>query len=113
MKLSNFEEWYSSALQKSLDGVDSIIKEIKQTSAAFPEQYELFDEHNDQIGYIRIRHGEFTVWAPDLFKDLLLKEQLEVCFGMGNFRTEEERIEKLKEAIDFINGYYEYDGGTK
>ena len=45
---------------------------LKRTSFACPEQYNVVDEAGEQVGYLRLRHGRFTVnaWNPsgaDLF----------------------------------------------
>lgn len=34
---------------------------LKQTCGACPEQYDVFDDAGEQIGYIRLRHGYFSV----------------------------------------------------
>ncbi len=39
------------------------IKFVK-TSEAFPEQYEAFDESDNQVGYLRLRHSWFRVDYP-------------------------------------------------
>lgn len=42
------------------------MKDIKfvKTCGACPEQYEVYDEHNNEIAYLRLRHGSFTVQCP-------------------------------------------------
>jgi hypothetical protein len=35
-----------------------------QTSPACPEQYDAFDEEDNQVGYLRLRHGRFRVDFP-------------------------------------------------
>jgi hypothetical protein len=38
---------------------------LVQTSPMCPEQYDAFDENNTQVGYLRLRHGIFSVDVPD------------------------------------------------
>jgi hypothetical protein len=38
---------------------------LQQTSEACPEQYNAFDESGRQVGYLRLRHGRFSVRVPD------------------------------------------------
>ena len=37
---------------------------LVRTCFAYPEQYDAFDTSGTQIGYLRLRHGEFTVEVP-------------------------------------------------
>lgn len=36
------------------------------TCRACPEQYDVFDEAGKMVGYMRLRHGNFTVMYPDV-----------------------------------------------
>lgn len=36
------------------------------TCGACPEQYDVFDEAGKTVGYMRLRHGNFTVSYPDV-----------------------------------------------
>ena len=38
---------------------------LNQTCGACPEQYDALDENGRQVGYLRLRHGYFTVEVPD------------------------------------------------
>lgn len=39
---------------------------IVQTCGACPEQYDVFDEDDNYVGYLRLRHGHFTAeYYPD------------------------------------------------
>jgi len=38
---------------------------LVRTCWACPEQYDAFDEEGKQVGYLRLRHGNFTVDCPD------------------------------------------------
>jgi hypothetical protein len=38
---------------------------LEQTCVACPEQYDAFDESGRRVGYLRLRHGRFTVQVPD------------------------------------------------
>jgi hypothetical protein len=55
------------------------------TCSGRPEQYDAFDG-DKQVGYLRLRHGQFTVECPDCGGD----EVYSACpNGDGNFLTEE------------------------
>ena len=38
---------------------------LVETCGACPEQYDVFNEGNVQVGYIRLRHGTLRVDCPD------------------------------------------------
>jgi hypothetical protein len=61
------------------------------TYDAFPEQYEVFNKYNCQVGYLRLRHSLFSVQCPDCMDS----ERLEmITDGSGEF-TDLERKECL------------------
>lgn len=82
------------------DGIDNITIdgiELKRTCFACPEQYDAF--HNDKmVGYLRLRHGDFTVNYPDVGGKLILEESPQ---GDGMFEKEE-RMEYLTKAVKVI-----------
>lgn len=39
---------------------------LKELCGACPESYDAFDENSNQVGYLRLRHGRFTVECPDV-----------------------------------------------
>jgi len=71
---------------------------LKLTCEACPEQYEAYDEHGNHVGYLRLRHGRFTVECPDVGYDLVLVGHPE---GDGMF-TWEERTQWLEKAVTAI-----------
>lgn len=68
--------------------------EIKLTSYACPEQYEIFQEGR-QVAYYRLRHGEFRVDFPQCGGEIILCEYPN---GDGIF-DENERLIYLTKAI--------------
>ena len=64
---------------------------------ACPEQYDCFDGEK-QVGYLRLRHGHFTVQCPDVGGDIVYDACPE---GDGGFYPEE-RGKHLKFAVDRI-----------
>lgn len=42
---------------------------LVQTCSACPEQYDVLDDDGFQIGYLRLRWGEFTVEVPDAVRE--------------------------------------------
>lgn len=65
------------------------------TCVACPEQYDVFDSKGTQVGYLRLRHGSFTVSCPDYNGELVYQAYPK---GDGIFE-DDERIEHLTQAI--------------
>lgn len=66
-----------------------------------PEQYDVFDENNNQVGYLRLRHGRFTAEVPDVGGALVYTAHPE---GDGMF-DEDERNYYLQNAVEAIKLY--------
>ncbi len=73
--------------------------EIKlvETCWACPEQYDAF-LNGKQVGYLRLRHGQFTVECPDVEDELVYSAK---PIGDGRFETNERDLylNKAKKAI--------------
>ena len=73
--------------------------EIKlvETCWACPEQYNAY-YNNKLVGYLRLRHGEFSVECPDSRGELVYSAE---PIGDGRFETNERDfyLNKAKEAI--------------
>lgn len=71
---------------------------LKQTSIACPEQYDIFLD-DEQVGYLRLRHGEFTADYPDYDgKEVYYAEPMgDGCFDGGE---REYYLTKAIKAID-------------
>ena len=59
---------------------------LLQTCSACPEQYDAYDEDGQKIGYLRLRHGNFTVECPDCGDELVYHAHPD---GDGCFDPEE------------------------
>ena len=66
-----------------------------------PEQYEAYDSTSNIVGYLRLRHGNFTVECPDVGGEEVL---CGTPIGYGGFE-ENERDEWLRKAITAINAW--------
>lgn len=66
---------------------------------ACPEAYDVYDPKDNQVGYIRLRHGNLTVWYPDYGTDLVY-ETSEVK-GDGIFDSNE-RFGFLNKCVEAI-----------
>jgi hypothetical protein len=64
---------------------------------ACPEQYDAFI-YGEQVGYLRLRYGVFTVNCPNFMGDEVYTAQPD---GDGRF-TDDERERYLIEAVDAI-----------
>lgn len=71
---------------------------LVQTCAACPEQYDVF-LNDQQVGYLRLNHGYFTVRYPDSSGDVIFEAEPsgDCCFQQS------EREDYLKEAITAID----------
>ena len=70
---------------------------LEQTCIACPEQYDAFIGDR-QVGYLRLRHGNFTVEYPDVFGTLVYQANTK---GDGMFEEEERdyHLDRAKAAI--------------
>ena len=72
---------------------------LVQTCGACPEQYDVFDEETDeQVGYLRLRHGGFRVEYPDCGGETVYTASPN---GDGCF-TEDERDFYLSRALEAL-----------
>ena len=69
---------------------------------ACPEQYDVLDSHGNQVAYLRLRHGSYTVSVPDVGGKILYQ-----AFPQGDgFFDDDERVKYLDESIKNIQRYY-------
>lgn len=71
--------------------------ELRKTCSACPEQYEAY-LGDKQVGYLRLRHGYFTVEFPDVHGKLIYSAEPK---GDGMFHEDEREyyLYKAKEKI--------------
>jgi hypothetical protein len=72
---------------------------LVQTCSACPEQYNVFDENENQVGYLRLRHGIFRADFPQCGGETIYIANPK---GDGIF-TDDERDFFLSEAIKAIS----------
>lgn len=65
---------------------------------ACPEQYEVYDDENKQVGYLRLRHGYFAAYLTDHYGERVYEARTE---GDGIFE-EHEREYFLTQAVRAI-----------
>ena len=76
--------------------------ELVLTCGACPEQYDVFKD-GKQVGYLRLRHGFFSVECPDACGTLVYETEPR---GDGSFYPDERRP-YLNRAIEEIRRYWE------
>lgn len=76
------------------------------TCSACPEQYDVFDANDKQVGYLRLRHGKFRADAPVVGWRTVYEAETK---GDGVF-DDDERIPELRKAIAAIKDYHEKEG---
>lgn len=79
-----------------------------ETCHACPEQYDVFDDHGNLVGYVRLRHGGLYAECPYCGGEMVYEAYPE---GDGCFIDEMERSFHLnaisEKIIQFINRYKE------
>jgi hypothetical protein len=75
---------------------------LQQTCSACPEQYDVFDNNDKQVAYLRLRHGHFRADVPECGVETVYSANPE---GDGCF-LESERVKYLTEAILAVQAYY-------
>lgn len=80
---------------------DNII--LNRTTSSLPEQYDAFDLQHRLIGFLRIRHGVFTVEAPDIGGAVVYMAKVSECSCCF---ADNERIEFLAKARVALSEFY-------
>lgn len=79
---------------------------LELTAMARPEQYDLFDEKNEKVGYFRLRWGSFTVTAP--WVDGIRVYHAEFDDGyLGQFLDDASRRTHLQAGVDAVKYFVE------
>ncbi len=81
---------------------------LVETCFACPEQYDAYDG-DQQVGYLRLRHGTFTVECPDVHGELVYRASPE---GDGRFGNDE-RDYYLRFSVDAIQRWQRGEKPTK
>ncbi len=71
---------------------------LVQTCGACPEQYDVFDENDEQVGYLRLRHGSFTADYPGCGGEMVYSA---TAAGDGMFE-DSEREYHLSRALEAL-----------
>ena len=71
--------------------------ELIKTCSACPEQYDAF-LYGKKVGYLRLRHGHFTVEYPDC-RGLLVYEAHPIGSGIFEDDERERYLKQAKKAI--------------
>lgn len=89
---------------KSCEGriVDILRYDLVLTSYMMPEQYDVF-KGDQQVAYLRLRHGEFYASCPDCCDTIVYKAKPS---GFGGRFNDDERDRYLSEAIAAIDAWY-------
>ena len=75
---------------------------LQQTCFACPEQYDVYDNKDQQVAYLRLRHGHFSASVPDVGGAVVYEASPE---GDGLF-MDHERVKYLTEAILAVQEFY-------
>ena len=72
-----------------------------KTCLACPEQYDVFDENENLVGYVRLRWGGLTCKYPDVGGEEIYYASVGDGWT-GTFESEEQRIKYLNNIADKI-----------
>ena len=72
------------------------------TSLACPEQYDVFNSNNVQVGYLRLRNGYFRAEVPDCGGETVYDAN---TTGDGMF-DDDERMPHLTAAVAAVAAYW-------
>ena len=78
--------------------------EFVQTCEVCPEQYDVFDENNDLVGYVRLRWGWLYAKCPHVGGTTVYSVDFD--HDGGFFRSDEERMRHLNAIAEAISKYY-------
>lgn len=74
---------------------------FKCTCSACPEQYDVFDNNENIVGYVRLRWGGLTCEYPDVGGKLIYEASVGDGW-CGSFESKEQRLEHLSNIADRI-----------
>ena len=77
---------------------------LVMTCGACPEQYDVFDSDGNQVGYLRLRHGNFRADYPDYGGETVYGHSFDDGWK-GLFDDGEEREFFLTEAVKALQNY--------
>lgn len=78
--------------------------EFVLTCAACPEQYDVFDENGNQVGYVRLRWGSLYAQCPHVGGVTVYSVDLD--HDGGSFNSDEERMQHLNAITEAISRHY-------
>lgn len=79
------------------------------TCRACPEQYDVYDKNNQQVGYVRLRWGCVTCEVPDVFGEVIYSASVGNGWT-GMFENDEQRNFHLRSIANAILDYMEDNG---
>lgn len=74
---------------------------FKCTCSACPEQYDVFDNNENIVGYVRLRWGRLTCEYPDVDGELIYEASIGDGYR-GIFESEKQRLRHLNNIADRI-----------
>ena len=76
--------------------------EFVKTCHACPEQYDVYDEHHNIVGYVRLRWGGITCEYPHVFGEVIYTASVSENGLAGMFDSEGQRQYHLSAIADRI-----------
>lgn len=76
--------------------------DFKCTCSICPEQYDVFDDNGNIVGYVRLRWGYLTCEYPDVGGEYIYDASISGDGWTGCFDSEEQRMMYLSDIADKI-----------
>ena len=76
--------------------------DFKCTCSACPEQYDVFDNNENIVGYVRLRWGGLTCEYPDVGGECIYNVSIGGDGWTGCFDSKEQRMHHLNNIADKI-----------
>lgn len=84
-----------------------------RTCYACPEQYDVYDNGKNQIGYVKLRYGQLKATYPDFGGETVFEHTFEEDDLKGFFNNDDERLEMLNQISSaLLSKMIEHGEGT-
>lgn len=74
-----------------------------RTCRSSPEQYDVYNQEGNQVGYVRLRYGDLSVACPDIGGEHVYETTVGDGQWTGEFESKEQRKRVLKEISKAIS----------
>lgn len=80
---------------------------FERTDADYPEQYNIYDDSHQQVGYMRLRYGELSLRTPNAMGKPIFFDNSKELGNVGEFKDETIRKKYIKICDKALRVYFE------